>query len=312
MEEKIAKILNYFYKSDLDSEVIKLNYKLFVMSVRSLVPFENKIGCMFDEARYRAELKTLEYYFDEEDSIIKNSIYNNRPLTTEDRLIEYKLLPIIISNTDWCILINEVLKCTLTYTFNKDSILNSIVVSSFIFEFFNNEAFNSAEVIEITKRRIIEFSIKEFFSNNYDVQIKQNYLINFEKERILFLMQDTYSMEKNEKNFVTYKFLIDMMENDSELENAKVDINYPNNSSNELAAKNKEYLNNFSSYLLKLRKGIVDPSKIKMTFTNSTDYKIYIEKEIIKHPILGNCVVLSKNDKHAIVKTKTGTIRVKI
>ena len=74
---------------------------------------------------------------------------------------------------------------------------------------------------------------------------------------------------------------------------------------------NKANLLSFSSYLYKLRKGILDPNKIKYNCNEKTDLKIHLEKESFIHPVLGKCLVVKRIENGAIVKTKIGNIKVK-
>jgi len=70
VEQRIFELLNYCYSDSLVDEIGKLNYQLFVMSLKSMLPYENKIGCKFDEARYLDEIKTLRYYINGNDEVI--------------------------------------------------------------------------------------------------------------------------------------------------------------------------------------------------------------------------------------------------
>ena len=54
MEQRINELIKYCISDSLKDEIPDLNYQLFTMSMRSMLPFENKIGCEFDEDRYLA------------------------------------------------------------------------------------------------------------------------------------------------------------------------------------------------------------------------------------------------------------------
>ena len=294
MEQRIFEFLNYCYSSSLTEEIGKLNYQLFIMSLKSMLPCENEIGCKFDETRYLNEVKTLRYYINGYDDLVLNKIKLNKPLTIKDSLVEYKIIPIVISNTFWDSIINEVLKCVVFYTYSRESVLEAIVLSSVLHEYLEGNKTDKEYLHDIAKKRVIEFSIKDFYMDNFNILVKNNYIISFEKERITYLMQNN---------------ILDM----PTIANSKI-ISYilSDNKSNDIITdSNKANLLSFSSYLYKLRKGILDPNKIKYNCSEKTDFKIHLEKESFIHPILGKCLVTKRIENGAIVKTKIGNIKVK-
>ncbi len=298
MEQRVFELLNYCYSDSLTEETGKLNYQLFIMSLKSMLPFESKIGCKFDEVRYSDEVKTLRYYLNGNDELVINKIKQNKPLTKSDVLIEYKIVPIVIANTYWENIINEALKCVVFYTYSKDSILEAIVLSSVLHEYIEGSSLDIDYLHDITKKRIIEFSIKDFYKDNFDILVKNNYIISFEKERISYLIKDNIFDIPSIAN----KKLINYILNNNHRESLQSAL---------ITDSNKAYLLNFSSYLYKLRKGILDPNKIKYNSSDNTDFKIHLEKESFNHPILGKCLVIKRTENGAIVKTKIGNINVK-
>jgi len=297
VEQRIFELLNYCYSDSLTEETGKLNYQLFIMSLKSMLPFESKIGCKFDEVRYSDEVKTLRYYLNGNDELVINKIKQNKPLTKSDVLIEYKIVPIVIANTYWENIINEALKCVVFYTYSKDSILEAIVLSSVLHEYIEGSSLDIEYLHDVTKKRIIEFSIKDFYKDNFNISVKNNYIISFEKERISYLIKDNIFDIPSIAN----KKLINYILNNNHRESLQSVI----------TDSNKAYLLNFSSYLYKLRKGILDPNKIKYNSSDNTDLKIHLEKESFNHPILGKCLVIKRTENGAIVKTKIGNINVK-
>jgi len=298
MEQRVFELLNYCYSDSLTEETGKLNYQLFIMSLKSILPFESKIGCKFDEVRYSDEVKTLRYYLNGNDELVINKIKQNKPLTKSDVLIEYKIVPIVIANTYWENIINEALKCVVFYTYSKDSILEAIVLSSVLHEYIEGSSLNIDYLHDVAKKRIIEFSIKDFYKDNFNILVKNNYIISFEKERISYLIKDNIFDIPSIAN----KKLINYILNNNHRESLQSAL---------ITDSNKAYLLNFSSYLYKLRKGILDPNKIKYNPSDNTDLKIHLEKEGFNHPILGKCLVIKRTENGAIVKTKIGNINVK-
>lgn len=296
MEQRIYNFIKYCITDSLTDEIPDLNYQLFTMSIRCMLPFENKIGCKFDENRYLDEIKTLKYYINGEDKLVINKIKQNSAMTMYDSLLEYKIIPIIISNAIWENIINEVLKCLVFYTYSKENILEAIVLSSVLHEYIENNCVDKDNLHSITKQRIIEFSIKDFFKDNFDTLIKNTYNVSFERERISYLMKDN------------------IFDNDIFLD--KKIINYVLNENTHknviITDSNNNILQNLSSYLYKLRKGIIDPRKIKYNSSDNVELKPNIGQGNIIHPILGKCLVIQRTENEAIVKTKTGNIRVRV
>lgn len=309
MEQRIFEFIKYCYSDSLTEEIPELNYQLFTISLKSMLPFENKIGCKFDERRYSDEIKTLRYYINGEDELVINKIKQNKPLIALDNLIEYKIIPIVISNVLWENIINEVLKCVVFYTYSKESILEAIALSSLLHEYIENNSTDKDCLHEITKKRIIEFSIKDFFKDNFSVPAKNSYIINFERDRISYIMKDNIFdrssiSDKKITKYVLYNdrgFSPENTQAFSEKDAKDAFITDSNNTN----------LLNLGSYLYKLRKGILDPRKIKYNPDDNIDLKIYTEKESFTHPILGKCLVIKRTENMAIVKTKTGNIKVK-
>ena len=295
MEQKIFDFINYCYSDSLTEEIGKLNYQLFIMSLKSMLPFENKIGCKFDEIRYINEINTLRYYINGNNELVVNKIKQNKPLTKADNLVEYKIIPIIIANTIWKNIINEALRCVVFYTYSKETILETIVLASVLHEYIEGNSIDLDYLHDITKKRIIEFSIKDFYKDNFNILVKNNYVINFEKGRISYIMQNNIFDIPS----ISDKKLINYIINNNTQQNTLI------------TDSNKANLLSFSSYLYKLRKGILDPNKIKYNFSDNTDLKIYLEKESFTHPILGKCLVIKRIENGAIVKTKIGNIKVR-
>lgn len=302
MEEKIYKLIKHCYEDALNGEIYGLNYQLFMMSLRSMIPFEDKIGCKFDENRYSDELKTLKYYINGEDKLVLSRIKQNSATSIYDYLLEYKIIPIILSNSIWENIINEVLRCVVFYTYSKESILEAIVVSSVLHEYIENNCTDKEYLHRITKQRIIDFSIKDFFIDNFDTSAKNSYNISFERERISYIIQaDMFGREPLlDKRIISY--ILNCDRESSEFSQDNVDVSESNNNS----------LQSFSSYLYKLRKGMIDPRKLRYTASDKLDLRLYVKQESFTHPILGKCLVIKRNGNETIVKTKTGNIKVRV
>lgn len=301
MLSKINQLLYHCYKDSIIDIFSNIEFQLFIISTKTLIPYEKKIGCMFDVNRYKNELDLLYYYKNGSDTLLENYFINKKPSTIEDELLEYRILPIIIANSEFTLLIQEVLKMIIFYSYNKDNILNGIILSSIVYEYINKDDLNLDEIKEKTKERLIEFSLKDFFEHNYAKKINKNYMISFEKQRISLLLNDNYYNLDMLMKYKSFQYIFNEKE---DLQN----VNLVNK-------ENLHILNNFAQYVFKLRKGIVDPEKLHILNIDedkNLSFKEYFKNSSFVHPLIGKCMVIKRNKKEIILKNKIGLLKVRI
>lgn len=292
MQSIIYSLLINCFEDNFCDKIPNIDLQLFLISVKSLVPYEDKIGCFFDVERYEKELELLKLYKNGENDVLDNYYSNNKLSMLEDDLLEAKIIPIVIANTDWDILINEVLKAVTVYSFNQNILLNAIIISSVIDIYLNKKDVQFDMISEITKERIIGFSLKEFFKANNIIVDKYNF-IEFEKERIKIITKNIISdIIKNEYKSINY-----ILHNKSEIT---------------LESERDSVLNNFSVYLSKLRKGIISPDKLKIPQEDIPEFNMFLKYSSFNHPLLGKCKVVKREDKSVIIRNKSGLIKVNI
>ncbi|NYB75912.1 hypothetical protein HZF24_17315 [Sedimentibacter hydroxybenzoicus DSM 7310] len=292
MQSKIYNLLINCFEDNLGDKIPDIDFQLFLISVKSLVPYEDKIGCFIDVERYKKELELFKLYKNGEDEVIDNYFINNKLSFKEDNLLESKILPIIITNTIWDILVNEVLKTVTIYSINKSTLLDAIIISSAIDVYLSNNNTDYEMISEITKGRIIDFSLKAFSEKN-NIIIEKMSFIEFEKERIKLLTSDILSDRIINRcksiNHILYSKFIESSEDE-----------------------NESVLNSFSAYLYKLRKGIISPDKLKLPQINIPEFKEFLKYSSFTHPLLGKCRVVKRDDKEVIIRNKSGLIKVNI
>lgn len=295
MLSKIYNLLNYCYEDSIIDRFAGIEFQLFLLSTKTLIPYENKIGCMFDINRYENEMDVFAYYKNGNDDAINYYLNNKKPSTIEDELLEYKIIPTAISNTDWDTLIEEVLKTVIFYTLNKKTILNAIILSSVIYEYFDVDELNLENIKNKTNNRLIEFSLKEFIEKNSMLQIDKSFIIGFEKERVKMI-----STEKciSDDILMKFKALQHIVSNGKAVKL--------------INKENEVLLNNFAAYILKLRKGTVNPEKLKYSHDLIPDFKEYLKNSSFVHPLLGKCIVMKRNSNEIILKNKLGLLKVNI
>lgn len=294
MLSKIYNLLRYCYEDSIEAEIAGMEFQLFIISAKSLLPYEEQVGCMFDTNRYKKEAELFSYYKNGRDTVVEGFLNKNEPSSMEDVLLEYKILPIVTANTAYDTIIEEALKCVLLFTVNIHSVINTVILSSVIHEYLS-EDFAEAESIKYkTKERLIQFSLKDFMVKN-KLNPDKGCLIDFEKERVKMMMKDGYLTDNKLIESRALQFIIN---------NRK--------STKEVNLNNEAVLNNFAAYLLKLRKGTLNPEKLRIDVTKEYDFKSYLRNSSFTHPLLGRCTVVKRNDREIILKNKVGLLKVNI
>lgn len=295
MELKINSIINFSY-----NETDGIEFQLFLIAVKCLIPYEDDIGCFFDMDRYKKEIELLACYKNGDDEITDYWIKHKIPSNTNDKLLEYKIIPVIISNTIWEQILREVLKAVSFYTLNKNTILDALLISSAIHEFVNDTDAKDIEII--TKERLINFSIKNAFDSN-QMTTDKNYIIDFEKERIKEIAKPILFDENKINKYKVLNYIFKNDDIDSKTESSKL---LDNSNSNSI-----DTLGSFSQYLYKLRKGIINPEKLKIS-DKIPDIKECLKDPMFNHPLLGRCKVIQRLKNEVIIRNKSGIMRIKI
>lgn len=295
MLSKIYGLLKYCYKDNEEDKVPDIELQFFLIAVKSLLPYEDKIGCLFDVKRYEKEIELFKYYKNGYDYNLEYYYANKKPSEKEDRLLEFKIIPVIAANTQWDNLINEALKAAVFYSVNKNDILDTIIIASAINEYLSSSG-DAGKINELTKERLINFSIKEFSSNN-NIQLNKNSLIEFEKERINMLSNTELIYDDLKNKFKSLNYICNGQKTDN-TDNPEINSN--------------TVLSSFSLYLSKLRKGAIAPEKLKIPQGSIPEFREFLKYSSFSHPLLGRCKVLKRGEREVILKNKSGLIKVNI
>jgi hypothetical protein len=284
MQYKINKMLNFCF-----DDIQKIDFQLFLITVKCLIPYDDKIGCLFDKDRYKKEIELFSSYMNGNDETIDYWLRNKEASNLDDNLLEYKIIPLALSNTVWENLTDELIKVVLFYTINKNAILNALLISSAVFDFMTGSDIDSIEAA--ARERLINFSVKEFLIKN-QINADKNYIIDFEKERIKMIAKPILF----DNNFINgFKVLNYIFEKSPE----------------HLTENNSDIIDSFSVYLYKLRKGLISPEKLIIP-DKIPEIKECLKYSTFSHPLLGRCKVIKKTEKEAIVRNKLGLMRIRI
>lgn len=284
MQYKINKMLNFCF-----DDIQKIDFQLFLITVKCLIPYDDKIGCLFDKDRYKKEIELFSSYMNGNDETIDYWLRNKEASNLDDNLLEYKIIPLALSNTVWENLTDELIKVVLFYTINKNAILNALLISSAVFDFMTGSDIDSIEAA--ARERLINFSVKEFLIKN-QINADKNYIIDFEKERIKMIAKPILF----DNNFINgFKVLNYIFEKSPE----------------HLTENNSDIIDSFSVYLYKLRKGLISPEKLIIP-DKIPEIKECLKYSTFSHPLLGRCKVIKRTEKEAIVRNKSGLMRIRI
>jgi len=270
-------------------DIQKIDFQLFLITVKCLIPYDDKIGCLFDKDRYKKEIELFSSYMNGNDETIDYWLRNKEASNLDDNLLEYKIIPLALSNTVWENLTDELIKVVLFYTINKNTILNALLISSAVFDFMTGSDIDSIEAA--ARERLINFSVKEFLIKN-QTNADKNYIIDFEKERIKMIAKPILF----DNNFINgFKVLNYIFEKSPE----------------HLTENNSDIIDSFSVYLYKLRKGLISPEKLIIP-DKIPEIKECLKYSTFSHPLLGRCKVIKRTEKEAIVRNKSGLMRIRI
>lgn len=291
MQSKIYNLLTNCFEDNAGDKIPNIDLQLFLISAKCIVPYEDKIGCFIDSERYKSEMELFKLYKNGEDEVIDNYFIDNINSSLEDNLLESKIIPIVITNTIWDILINETLKTVTMYSINKNTLLDAIIISSAIEAYLSNTNADFEMINSITKERIIDFSLKEFADRN-NIALEKMAFIEFERERIKRLTIGILSDRMKSYKLISY---ILYSKDTEQTEN-----------------KSESVLSSFSAYLYKLRKGVISPDKLKLPQVSIPEFKEFLKYASFTHPLLGKCKVVKRDDKSIIIRNKSGLIKVNI
>ncbi|WMJ76540.1 MULTISPECIES: hypothetical protein [unclassified Sedimentibacter] len=292
MLSKIYGLLKFCYEDNSGDKLPDIKLQLFILGVKSLMPFEDNIGCMFDKERYEKEIELFSCYKNGNDDNLEYYYKHKKPSECDDLLLEYKIMPIIIANTQWDVLLNEALRATLFYSSSKKAILNTIILSSAIFEYLSKDDYIE-NMTELCRERLINFSFKDFLKYN-NMKVNKISLIEFEKERIKMLSENKLMADELMDKFKSLQYLFNVEE--------KI----------KTETSEETVLSSFSSYLYKLRKGIINPEKLKVSHCNIPDVKELLKYSSFTHPFLGKCLVIKRGKNEVILRNKSGLMKVNI
>lgn len=315
--------------NSLNEEEIKNQWsyitELMIVTIKSLVPSKHLVGTVVDYKRFQQELKLWNQYRHGSNNLVLNSLNNsitdNYWIDT-DESIYARIFPIVVSNTRWDIIKDEIIKNLLYTTGNISDILETLILSKLLFFVMENmKDYN--EIISNLKEETIHFSQKEFlerYDRNLMINLETypgNYTIDFERKKIMLInilngtfINDDFQVLRNTLNILKSKINNNIeissfwiMGFKSLIEDIKIDFNF----------KHMTFVESLGGYLFKLRRGRVTPETLEISNYELPDIFSFAVGDKFNHTLLNRCKVIKK-EKNAnfiisYIQTKTGVYR---
>lgn len=284
--------------------------QMTILTIKSLLPMKDEVGNQIDYKRFKEELKLWKgYCVGENISLLcaLDTLNNKEYFTYFDETFYTRLLPIVISNNDFKIIEEELIKNILYFSGNLPNLFEWLVIGLIVYLLINKDK----DIIGNLKEYIINFSQIEFidqYKGCFPIEadaIPNDFKISFEKERIslLSILNGIHSSK--------YPYLNDLL--------AVLDGKEPSTSIGKIIYNSCNYVGldsvdmfymSMSKYLLKLRKGRIDIEDLKIREYILPDIFSFNEGDVFFHSLLNHSKVLKKEVKAggltSLITTKSG------
>ncbi len=307
--DKKKLILNIFqYDLDENNRHSSLT-QLCLLTIKSLLPSNDKMGSRIDYKRFEEELNLWKYYklgsIDSLENIIGENI-NAEVYFKEDTSINYRILPIAIANLEFEIAEEEIIKNILYTSGNIRSLLKGVFINKLLY------SPSGEELIEELKSYMINFGQLDFlekYSKYYRINLENyplNFSIEFEKEKIKIINILNGLKSKGYEDL--YELLEVILEGkDSSSELARI-FKF-----NGLEYTINEFFISMNDYVLKLNSGAIGREDLKISDYVLPDLFKFQEGDEFYHSLLNNSKVVKKEVRNniltSIISTKTGMYR---
>lgn len=311
MKKDLAKLFEETIKEEYICDD-KYGYlsQMSILVAKSLIPDKEKIGVHINYERYIKEMDLwMDYRTGDNESLLNiKNMDNNIYWKGEDPSIIYRIIPLLISNTEEKIFLSEMIKNILFTTGNLKELFKNISIGYLFFLIINN----IDEKEERLKDMIIKFSQKEFiehFDKFYRLErmsYPDNYAVDFEKEKIhiINLFNGIYREE--------YKDLSNILNvlNDGKPETSIGNILFNYIKGNPDSVELPVFYKNMGSYLMNLRTGKVPREALEVKEYILPDIFKFQVGEKFHHTLLNDSEIIKREEKNGIiqilVRTKTG------
>lgn len=282
-----------------------------ILTIKSLLPTQGGRGNRIDYKRFNEELKLWKYYRVGDNHTILNileNIDNEIYFNSKDKIIYSRIIPILLGNEKYEIIEDEIIRNILFVSGNVELLLEWLLISKFFYLIINKEE----DIIDKLKEYAINISQIEFLDNYkslYRLELEERlkeYKIQFERTRLdLINILNGISLKK-------YKYIEDILKvwegNKPETLFGKIVYNSIENK--ELSFSLNDFYNSMNEYILRLRKGRINPENLIIEEYILPDIFQYKEGDIFYHSLLNESKVIKKEVKNGVltslIKAKSG------
>ncbi|WP_427338439.1 hypothetical protein [Caloranaerobacter sp. DY30410] len=301
--------------------------ELFIITVKSLIPSMNVEGTIVEYTRFKEEIKLWISYRHGSNKPLINSVnkFDDKTYWIEiDDSVYARIFPIVAANTQWDVILSEVIKNILFTTGNIFILQKCIILSKILYLILNGQK-DYDKIISSLKEEIIRLSQKELISkyNKYyraDIAtFPGNFVIDFEKTRIELL--NLFNGKSINNNFYILGKVLDILRGDIK-EFSQIHYNFflygilgliVQNNSELIEYKDKNFIQSLAGYLLRLRKSRINPESLYIKNYYMPDVFKYNVQEEFNHSLLNKCKVVNKEETEKLfityIKTKAGIYR---
>lgn len=284
--------------------------ELSVLTIKSILPSMTEVGNRIDYRRYTEEIKLWMMYrsgFNKSTFKLNNPDYNIY-YGEKDNSIVARIIPLVIINKNWEILLDEVIKNTLFTTGNMESLFESIVMAEIYYSSYNNIS-DFKEKIKSTIINLSQNAFMDRYEKCYRLSPRnpKKFKIQFELEKIklINLFNDIdingYGVIKeafdyfNNPDIVLNTMEVKILKTFEEREYQNID----------------KFYSSLSDYLIKIRNSRVNPDSLIIKDYILPNVFEYNKGETFFHSLLGDSLVVEKSLDSIQIKTKSGYYNLK-
>lgn len=299
--------------------------EMMIVTIKSLMPSTEKVSVEIDYNRLNKEMDLWINYRHGTNVSLKNIMFRRDSKiywSQQDISIYGRIFIITYVNKNYGAVEREVIKNILYTTGNISQMMEGILLSRFLFIIFKGEI-DVNKIIDELKQYTIYLSkedmvkkYKKYFrfeTDTYD----GNYTLDFERNKINAL--NIFHGMKDRLGLDILRRCIDIMTNNLCVENEKNYFVYgfygfvKREFIQNIDIKDYDFIESLCDYLIKLKKGRIDPNALSINSYEIPDVFEFKEKQRFKHSLLGECKVIKRNDEGefilSFIKNKTGTYR---
>ncbi len=285
--------------------------QIAVLTIKALIPSENEVGNRIDYRRFYEELKLWKYYRRGENQSLLNilgEIDEDVYFKSKDDTLYSRIVPIVLANVDFDIIEDELIRNIIYSNGNIEVLLEWLLIGKTIYLLIEGQE-NILDILKgyaigISQRKLLE-NYRDMFRVDID-RYPGNYVVEFERKRIGII---NILNEIHIDGYDMLKDILGVLKGDT-WNSVFGNIIYNCINNGNVDYKLDNFHRNMSEYVLRLRRGRIDPKDLKIEEYILPDIFNFKEGEMFFHSLLKNSKIIKKeirdNTLVSLVGTKTG------